>query len=372
MTALALASVAALAVGLSTASAGGGDYPPSKVFVCKYVGKPGVDETLQTGQNPISVSINSIQDFPGVGGSFADAQGRSLVIAFDTGQAEPSCPDGQGCPEGQDCTPPPFDQCPDIPGNQPEGTDCNPPVDFCPTLPGVQAEDEDCPLGIPVVAGVSFTEPTCDTLAAFILTKTFPGLRFYNVEGPDLVDGHPVPGGTYTLTALVDEGFLLEGDGVFVHTFAAAPTNCGTPPPPGTPVGDATVICLMPAAIYQLSGKVDGQTADSVTPATLPGTTKGVTNVVVTRGDTSVRTTVSTNGDCVPPPTPGAIAVTPAAVTTPTPTTTPPAAKPVVKPKPKPVRKPAAKPKPKPKAKAKPKPPKKAPQHPPHTLGLGL
>ena len=27
-----------------------------KVFVCKYVGKPGVDERLQTGDNPIDVS----------------------------------------------------------------------------------------------------------------------------------------------------------------------------------------------------------------------------------------------------------------------------------------------------------------------------
>ena len=31
-----------------------------KVFVCKYVGKPGDDERLQTGQNPISVSVNAI------------------------------------------------------------------------------------------------------------------------------------------------------------------------------------------------------------------------------------------------------------------------------------------------------------------------
>lgn len=56
----------------------------SKVFVCKYVGTPGVDERLQTGQNPIEVSGNAIagrttgQIF--VGDQFKDAQGRSIVV----------------------------------------------------------------------------------------------------------------------------------------------------------------------------------------------------------------------------------------------------------------------------------------------------
>jgi len=54
-----------------------------KVFVCKYVGTPGVDERLQTGQNPISVSVNAIKDFHGIGSYFNDAQGRSYVLAFD-------------------------------------------------------------------------------------------------------------------------------------------------------------------------------------------------------------------------------------------------------------------------------------------------
>lgn len=63
-----------------------------KVFVCKYVGKPFVDERLQTGQNPISVSVNALDGPPVLGQFFEDAQGRSVVIAFDTGQPEPSCP----------------------------------------------------------------------------------------------------------------------------------------------------------------------------------------------------------------------------------------------------------------------------------------
>jgi hypothetical protein len=73
--------------------------PPHKVFVCKYVGKPGVDERLQTGDNPISVDINSLKNFTGIGSFFNDRQGRSVAIAFDTGQPEPSvseCPTPPG------------------------------------------------------------------------------------------------------------------------------------------------------------------------------------------------------------------------------------------------------------------------------------
>ena len=78
--------------------AGAGQEGSDKVFVCKYVSKPGEDERLQTGDNPISVSVNALVG-PGVevniGDEFQDAQIRSVVIAFDTGQPEPSpdeCP----------------------------------------------------------------------------------------------------------------------------------------------------------------------------------------------------------------------------------------------------------------------------------------
>ncbi|MFZ2126372.1 MAG: LPXTG cell wall anchor domain-containing protein [Candidatus Microsaccharimonas sp.] len=70
---------------------------PKKVFVCKYVGTPGVDEALQTGQNPISVSVNSIQNWDGIiPGYFSDAHDRSYVLEYDEGQEEPDvseCPD---------------------------------------------------------------------------------------------------------------------------------------------------------------------------------------------------------------------------------------------------------------------------------------
>ena len=289
----------------TTANATEGE--PHKAFVCKYVGTPSVDETLQTGQNPIDVDFASLEAIPAVGVFFSDAQGRSVVIAIDVGQEEPgveSCPS----PEG----PPPT----------------------------------------PLSAGATFTEATCDTPPAVHLAKTNIeglGLRpFYDVAGPDFVDGHPVAGGTYTFTALAVVGFILTGDTVFTHTFAAAPTGCGTPPPPppppppGTPTGTATVICDLGARLYRVSGTIDGQAADVVTPATFPGATKGVVEVVVRRGDTSFRTTVTLNGDCGPPAT---VTPPPVSVTvpvTPPATAKPPAAKPpAVKPKPKPKPKPA-------------------------------
>ena len=72
--------------------------------MCKYVGTPGVDERLQTGQNPISVSVNAIPlGDVRIGSEFADAQGRSVVIAFDTGQPEPS-PDACPSPHGGETT----------------------------------------------------------------------------------------------------------------------------------------------------------------------------------------------------------------------------------------------------------------------------
>jgi len=70
--------------------------PEGKVFVCKYVGTPGVDERLQTGDNPISVSISAIPDYHGIGSWFADEQGRSYVLVEDVGQPKPPVTD---CPQ---------------------------------------------------------------------------------------------------------------------------------------------------------------------------------------------------------------------------------------------------------------------------------
>lgn len=74
--------------------------PPEdkKVYVCKYVGKPGVDEVLQTGQNPIEVSVNATGG-AAVGSYFADAQGRSFVLGavpMDPAPNVTDCPAPEG------------------------------------------------------------------------------------------------------------------------------------------------------------------------------------------------------------------------------------------------------------------------------------
>jgi hypothetical protein len=56
---------------------------PGKVYVCKYVGTPGVDERLQTGNNPIEVSVSTLKGFAGTFPyEFADQQGKSIAIAY--------------------------------------------------------------------------------------------------------------------------------------------------------------------------------------------------------------------------------------------------------------------------------------------------
>src|SRR5215204_6222199 len=89
-----LALIAPLAVTASAMVCSSASAAPEeeKVFVCKFVGTPGgADETLQTGQNPVSVSVNALPaGVPAqVGSTFNDQQGRSVVLAFDVGQPDP-------------------------------------------------------------------------------------------------------------------------------------------------------------------------------------------------------------------------------------------------------------------------------------------
>lgn len=70
-----------------------------KVWVCKFVGKPGVDEVLKGGKNPIEVSVNALPGSPvnpQVGDEFNDAQERSVVVALSPADPEPTVED---CPQ---------------------------------------------------------------------------------------------------------------------------------------------------------------------------------------------------------------------------------------------------------------------------------
>lgn len=95
-----IATVAALALagagaGATAAQAKDHSTKQGKVWVCKYVGKPGVNERLKAGKNPIHVSAKSIKvDGPvKVGDWFPDAHGRSVVVSL--GEEDPGiekCP----------------------------------------------------------------------------------------------------------------------------------------------------------------------------------------------------------------------------------------------------------------------------------------
>lgn len=82
--------------GLSLAGSTQGEH---KVIVCKYVGTPGVDERLQTGDNPISVDENSLigKGFAGTFPfEFQDAQGRSVAVRFAVGNERGTLSDCPG------------------------------------------------------------------------------------------------------------------------------------------------------------------------------------------------------------------------------------------------------------------------------------
>lgn len=119
---------ALLGVVAATASAGGhGGGPPEKLTICHVAGLASDPANYVTLHLPPSAVY-------GNGGHFNEN---------GTPQA------GHEQDSFGECDPPeePYDECENLEGNQPEGTDCYPddPVDYCDTLPGIQAEDEDCP-----------------------------------------------------------------------------------------------------------------------------------------------------------------------------------------------------------------------------------
>lgn len=129
----------------------GCEEPTKKVWVCKYVGKPGVDEVLKGGKNPIEVSVNALPgspDNPQVGDEFSDAQERSVVVALSPADPEPTV---------EDC-PAPI---------QPE--------EVTPEAPTVDPAtcDADGSLNLPETVGVVYTvEPDAEGPGDYVVTAT--------------------------------------------------------------------------------------------------------------------------------------------------------------------------------------------------------
>jgi hypothetical protein len=173
------------------------------VYVCKYVGIPGVNERLKDGENPIRVAVSSIQhnQWDGtVPGYFSDAQDRSYVLAYDNGQ-----------------TPPTIDDC-------------------------------KAPAPTEVTPAVVFTEPTCENAHGQVTVTAVNGVT-YKVNG-QAISGTSMyaAGSTVTVTVDLADGYVLthDTDASFTHTFKAAPagSDCvlGEVTPPAGQVLGATTL----------------------------------------------------------------------------------------------------------------------------------
>src|SRR5512139_427435 len=98
---LALAGTVTLAAGSQSAPAQPKEH---KVWVCKYVDKPGVAERLKAGKQPIFVDWHSLTGKSGppqVGDTFSDAQVKSVVV-----QVGGSDPGRAACETTTPTTPP--------------------------------------------------------------------------------------------------------------------------------------------------------------------------------------------------------------------------------------------------------------------------
>lgn len=162
---------------------GGGEVTPSeaapqgKVFVCKYVGTPGLDEVLQTGNNPISVSVNAIPIYDAedpdldtaedlVGESFADAQGRSFVLGVDYTPGPEGDPDVSYCPgytpptpTPVEVTPSPTPSCTPTPSPTPTPTEVIIPTPTPTSTPSPEATPTGTPISTPTPGTPIVTQP---------------------------------------------------------------------------------------------------------------------------------------------------------------------------------------------------------------------
>lgn len=245
--------------------------PDGKVYVCKYVGTPGVDEVLQTGNNPIEVSVSAIATYDPenplkdeaaelVGDEFSDAQGRSIVIAVSAGPGG-----GQGDePTIEDCPPPDSaPTCPEdselnaglpIPEGETEATFCFEEEEPPPTCP----DDSEINAGLPIPDGQT-AEEFCNLQGGQVVCP--PGSENAGEEIPDgeTAEEFCVAGAQVTVCP---PGSDLPGEMIPEGQTAQEFCNEDNPPNPGgeqeTPpevAGEQQLAPMQPAA--QLPTAVD-------------------------------------------------------------------------------------------------------------------
>lgn len=228
-----------------------------KSYVCKYVGKPGVNERLQTGQNPIWVDNSALGAHGGltyVGETFSDGQHRSVVIVANTPRLKPeplvaACPGvvtpdvlftDSTCVNGQPSSPAWMGQnLADITYTLTSGTVGNgntititaapkPGFAFPPTAPATFTHTfgpvATCQAAATVVTpSVTFTDSVCNS--GVLVNPSWTGAHSdeisYVVSGGALASGSPI-----TITASPKSGFAFPpgAQTTFSHTFAVSPT----------------------------------------------------------------------------------------------------------------------------------------------------
>lgn len=323
-----LVALAAVVPFLVTGTAFAGNLSPSKAAVCKYVGKPGVNERLQTGNNPIVVDRKSWMQ---IGSYFQDAQGRSYVLAFlNPGDPEPDvsqCPPPDSGPSSVTPTAPTTTQpsCNDpnetvTPPNQtgvtwsPSGATVLKPGDSVTytaspangyTFPqGAQTsftesntfDPQTCqqpPISVTPVAPTT-TAPSCQTPDETVTPSTQAGV-IWTPSGTTTLH----PGDSVTYVATPDKGYVFPhgAQTSFTVTNTFDPQTCNQPPPtdvcPNIPGNQATV---PPGMIKNANG-------DCVTP-TPPPATDVCPNLPGNQATVPAGMVKDAAGNCVTPTTP--------------------------------------------------------------------
>lgn len=299
--------LALVAAGLVTtagaASAGGGGQ--THVFVCKYVGKPGVDERLKDGKQPIYVAIDAT-----AGTWFNDAQGRSYVLAVadetNTGRGQTytgdlTCPTGQPAPQvltseigKRDCEGV-FKQVTTVTTPYVLNSDGQWVLDpknavtvvsdwiFVRALTPQERLDLECPLIVVTPQTPDVAAPTCTADGTLVLPTGPVGVHY------DVKPAYDGPG-QYTITAVADPGYVLapaEHDWSWDLTVGSQLTGAQCTPvvTPGPANPQASIVTVCGHATFTLTNLTAQTTDESATfVTTING--KDSTQAVVKAGGT--------------------------------------------------------------------------------------
>jgi hypothetical protein len=256
-----------------------------KSYVCKYVGTPGVDERLQTGQNPIWVDNHSLEGSPEwtqVGQKFKDAQGRSIVIVANTAKLTPE-PGVDQCPAPEG--PPPTSTTTGTPTGTP--TDTGTPTGTTTTTATVEnpfsdaSASAECYPSDGNVVKLGGTFVNLEGKKVHVVASSPEGTTNFDVAGNDNTDWvipttkHQVDAGKVTFTVTWADG--SPGTDTYdksygAQTCAASSTTTGTPT--GTPTD---------------TGTPTGTTSSTTSSTTQPTTTATET-VTSTKTSTATKT----------------------------------------------------------------------------------